>query len=1243
MKVEQTTGMRLGRSKPFRVLIITILAVLAMMVFASPGSAVDYDVNPGDSIQAAIDAASPGDTINIAAGTYDVSSTIVVNKGVTITGPAGGGAVVRGTGGLLVVFQVSSSDVVIQGLTVTVDASTPRSAQPSVNEELATSLIRIDGALGMTGIAITGNTLYVPAQPGAMSLWGHRALTAGAGAVAELNVADNTIYNTRNGVVIHYNNTATVSNNVIYDTKGGVMNYTNTQVDADNRSMSGNSWGTTHSEWDIVWNSAYYVPDFQQSVLALSGANNNGYVLDRRAADAAAAAALTGNRSHIFVDAASTYTVQHPARGSFNDPFATIALGIDAVVPGGTVYVAAGTYSEAVNVNKSVNLVGAGIGASIVQAPASLPPSSDINSAIVTVNGAGVDADITGFTIAGPGPSACGSIKAGIFVRGSANADIHGNRLVDIRDNAAPVSGCQNGLGILVGRNADATVGTANIENNELVTYQKGGIVVDGAGSDATITNNTIAGIGTTAVTAQNGIQISRGATATLTGNTVTGNSYHLDGSVWDWGATGVLLYQSGAVTLAGGNNFSGNDSALYVWDPTGPVVAGAEVFGASSAPLDWGYFVINYSSIALDLTQSTFEGVAASSASIPELLTIKGRIWDGTDESASGVATLMAGHVFVSSSGSIQNAIDKASPGDTINVAAGSYSGNLNINKSLTLSGAGAASTTIAGTGGTSVTITADNVTIDGFTVSNPSGKHGIVATDHSNLAITNNIVSDIGSSDVTTSGTNFGIGIVSSAAAVDNITITGNQVNNVVGGDHKSADAIAVGWSTGSFDVTNLLIQGNTISNITSDTSAWPAGRGAYGIIINHGTGVTGKTVAPQILDNDISDLEGLWAHGIGLEGNTPNALVQGNAIDNLVDHKSPGDPDAAAIMVEDNIAADTVTISGNSFTNTWFGVRNVTGIMVDATNNWWGDSSGPYHAVNNPSGTGVNVSDWVLFDPWMSHDAVRPTVTYQAPTGEIHVGNPVVTATVIPGTSSPLTAELGLAAQLDLAHPWDVTMWTFPCTVTGTDVSCPTDGLPEGVFTATVTVFDGNGHTGDDTGSFTIEDDAAPVTTDDADGDWHNSDVTVTLSCTDAVTGCAETTYEVDGGSTQVGNTVVLSAEGVHTITYRSVDNDDPAHVESDNTATVRIDKTAPVTTDNAPAAWQNSDVTVTLTCDDGTLSGCATTNWSTDQGESGTGDATVTVEGDNTLTYYSTDNAGNAEAAHSVHVYIDKTAP
>jgi len=51
-----------------------------------------------------------------------------------------------------------------------------------------------------------------------------------------------------------------------------------------------------------------------------------------------------------------------------------------------------------------------------------------------------------------------------------------------------------------------------------------------------------------------------------------------------------------------------------------------------------------------------------------------------------------------------------------------------------------------------------------------------------------------------------------------------------------------------------------------------------------------------------------------------------------------------------------------------NSEYGVYNY-GYIVNATHNWWGDISGPYHSSQNPSGTGDRVSNDVNFDPWQT----------------------------------------------------------------------------------------------------------------------------------------------------------------------------------------------------------------------------------------------------------------------------------
>lgn len=323
------------------------------------------------------------------------------------------------------------------------------------------------------------------------------------------------------------------------------------------------------------------------------------------------------------------------------DEFTAIQPAIDAAIDGDVIIVADGNYNEQLTISKSIILSGNNKNNTIISAPSTIPAASNAASNIITVSGAGVNAEIRLFTIMGPGPSSCGSIGRGIFVRDGAYAYIHDNNIIDIRDNSnGTISGCQNGIAIQVGRQALSTTGTASIENNTISAYQKGGIVVDNIGSNADIRNNVITGIGTTPIIAQNGIQISRGAVAHLYGNTVTGNSFHLDGSNWDWGSAGILLYQNGAVELQGGNNLSANDINCYISLP-GPVTLGAENFGPSSNHNQgWGY-IYNYSDLDIDARLVRFNGKTGAEMSLAELYITESKILHKYDYTSLGLVTI--------------------------------------------------------------------------------------------------------------------------------------------------------------------------------------------------------------------------------------------------------------------------------------------------------------------------------------------------------------------------------------------------------------------------------------------------------------------------------------------------------------------------------------------------------------------------------------------------------------------------
>ena len=180
----------------------------------------------------------------------------------------------------------------------------------------------------------------------------------------------------------------------------------------------------------------------------------------------------------------------------------------------------------------------------------------------------------------------------------------------------------------------------------------------------------------------------------------------------------------------------------------------------------------------------------------------------------------------------------------------------------------------------------------------------------------------------------------------------------------------------------------------------------------------------------------------------------------------------------------------------------------------------------------------------------------------------------------------------------------------------------------------------------GSCTLRfDTAPPVTSDDYAGGsaWQTGPVSFKLAASDATSGAAETTWAVDGGAPQTGTDVIVTGDGEHTVTYASTD--EAGNAEDAHSVTVRIDSLAPVTSDDyaGGSAWQTGPVSFKLAASDAT-SGVAETTWAVDGGapQSGT-DVIVTGDGEHTVTYASTDEAGNAEDAHSVTVRIDATAP
>jgi hypothetical protein len=251
-----------------------------------------------------------------------------------------------------------------------------------------------------------------------------------------------------------------------------------------------------------------------------------------------------------------------PGNGCEHAGYVTIQAAVTAAGPGDTIRVCRGTYVEQVIIpagKDNLTLHSVSHWHAIIKAPVLMLDAK----AIVRVS-ASQNVTIRGFEISGPGSGPCDSIRYGVRVDSGGSANIIGNHIVDIRDLPPPptVSGCQNGVAILVGRNFEGTTGSALIQGNVIERYQKNGPTVDNAGSFARITHNVIRGVGPSATIAQNGMQVSRGADAVVEHNWVADNTY-LGAPVF--GGTGVLLFAPGSVRVAHTTSVRSDDNfGLY-------------------------------------------------------------------------------------------------------------------------------------------------------------------------------------------------------------------------------------------------------------------------------------------------------------------------------------------------------------------------------------------------------------------------------------------------------------------------------------------------------------------------------------------------------------------------------------------------------------------------------------------------------------------------------------------------------
>ncbi|MDX6402224.1 MAG: hypothetical protein QOF27_2830 [Gaiellaceae bacterium] len=248
-----------------------------------------------------------------------------------------------------------------------------------------------------------------------------------------------------------------------------------------------------------------------------------------------------------------------------NAQFTSIKAAVMAAGPGDSVKVCPGTYIEQVVIGPGkdgLQVFSEVPQAAIIKAPVVMAPPS----AIVLVDGS-TDVTIRHFTVTGPYFVSGCTVQRHTGVRvASGSATIYGNHITQIRAADPTLFGCQDGVGVLVGRALELQAGTATVRQNLVDEYQKGGIVVDGQGSFADVRQNEVVGSGATPITAQNGIQVSRDAHATVDHNRVRGNVFGVPVSDTDAAdASGIILYNLSGGVQASYNDVYGNEDGVLI------------------------------------------------------------------------------------------------------------------------------------------------------------------------------------------------------------------------------------------------------------------------------------------------------------------------------------------------------------------------------------------------------------------------------------------------------------------------------------------------------------------------------------------------------------------------------------------------------------------------------------------------------------------------------------------------------
>jgi hypothetical protein len=249
------------------------------------------------------------------------------------------------------------------------------------------------------------------------------------------------------------------------------------------------------------------------------------------------------------------------------------------------------------------------------------------------------------------------------------------------------------------------------------------------------------------------------------------------------------------------------------------------------------------------------------------------------------------------------------------------------------------------------------------------------------------------------------------------------------------------------------------NTITNCQIGIIFKNANASAAGNVVNGGTvGLNGIYAEPDAADDWAASFVANTVSGIRDTGSHENAAIGANTYDssanlqltiegNQLAGGGATDADGISIGVEGADGSIVAAITNNSISgweygirlngtrveaassyannneisgNDLFGLYNGATGTLNATCNWWGDPSGPHHPTANPDGKGDDVSDEVVFTPWVA----PPTVATQ-PASEVRVYSATLNMDYTVGSCYG-PAQIRFAYKKSASTGWSYTGW-------------------------------------------------------------------------------------------------------------------------------------------------------------------------------------------------------------------------